>query len=66
MRASCDGMNYDTEDLCAFDMPLAAGQAVSKTVEFSPKVMFVKVLAENLSAAHDISNVKVTATLGHS
>ena len=66
LRASCDGMNYDTEDLCAFDMPLAAGQTVSKTVEFSPKVMFVKVLAENLSEAYDISDIKVTATLGHS
>jgi len=65
VRASCDGISYDTEDLCVFDIPFAPGQKVSKTVELDAKVMFIKVIVENLDEAYDITNVKVTATLGH-
>lgn len=66
VRASYDGINYDTEDLCAFDVPFASGQKVSKTLSLDARVMFIKVIVENLDEAHDITNVKVTATLGHS
>ena len=66
VRASYDGINYDAEDLSAFDIPFAPGQTISKTVELDSNVMFLKVLAENLDNAHEITNVKVTATLGHS
>jgi len=64
VRASYDGIDYDTEDLCAFDLSLASGGRVSKTVELAPKVMFIKVIVENLDEGHDIANLKVTATLG--
>ncbi len=64
VRASCDGINYDTEDLCAFDIPFALGQKVSKTLSLDAKVMFIKVIMENLDETYDITNVKVTATLG--
>lgn len=64
VRASCDGINYDTEDLCAFDIPFAPGQEVSKTLSLDAKLMFIKVILENLDEAHDITNVKVMATLG--
>lgn len=64
LRASCDGINYDTEDLCAFDIPFAPGQRISKTVSLDARVMFIKVILENLDEAHDINNIKVTATLG--
>jgi len=64
--ASFDGINYDTEDLYAFDIPFVPGQKVSKTVGLDAKVMFVKVIVENLDEAHDITDVKVTATLGNS
>jgi len=64
IRASYDGIDYDTEDLRAFDVPFAPGQKVSKTVSLDAKVMFIKVIVENLDEAHDITNVKVTATLG--
>ena len=64
--ASCDGINYDTEDLCTFDIPEKPGQTVSKTVELDANVMFIKVIVENLDLSHDITNVKVTATLGNS
>ena len=66
VRASCDGINYDTEDLYTFDIPLAHGQRVSKTVELDAKIMFIKVIVENLDSSHDITDLKVTATLGHS
>jgi len=63
VRASYDGINYDAEDLSAFDIPFVPGQTISKTVELDSNVMFLKVLAENLDNAHEITNVKVTATL---
>jgi len=66
VRASYDGINYDAEDLSTFDIPFAPGQTISKTVELDFNVMFLKVLAENLDNAHEMTNVKVTATLGHS
>jgi len=47
LRASYDGLNYDTEDLYTFDNSFEAGNTLSKTVEISPKVMFIKVLVEN-------------------
>jgi len=65
LRASYDGINYDTKDLYAFDNSFEAGNTLSKTVELSPKVMFIKVLVENLSNAWPINNVRITATLGH-
>jgi len=66
LKASFDGINYDTEDLYAFDIPFAPGKRVSKTVKLDAKVMFIKVIVENLDKEHDITNVKVTATLGNS
>ena len=65
VRASYDGLNYDTVDLYTFDNHFEPGKRVSKTVELPCKVMFIKVLVENLSEARPIKNVKVTATLGH-
>jgi len=44
VRASYDGINYDTGDIYAFDIPLAPGQNVSKTVGLDAKVMFIKVI----------------------
>jgi len=64
VRASCDGINYDTEDLYLFDIPFAPGQKVSKTLNLDAKVMFIKVIVENLDEAYGINNIKVTATLG--
>jgi hypothetical protein len=64
VRASYDGVNYDTADLYELSMPFIPGKRVSKTVELDAKVMFIKVIVENLDASHDIADVKVTATLG--
>ena len=65
VRASHDGVHYDTEDLYTFDNKFKIGQfRISKTVELAPKVMFIKVIVENLDKTKDITNVKVTVTLG--
>ena len=65
VRASYDGINFDTIDLYTFDNDFKLGGTVRKTVELSPKVSFVKVFVENLSDAHDIKDLQVTATLGN-
>jgi len=64
VRASYDGIGYDTEDLYSFDISFRPGETVSKTIELDAKVMFIKVLVENLDKMQNVSNVKVTATLG--
>lgn len=64
VRSSCDGLTYDTEDLYTFDLPARPGGTLCKTVSVAAKVMYVKILLENLDKARDITGVKVTATLG--
>ena len=64
VRSSYDGIKYDTTDLYAFDNDFKAGQTSRKTIELSPKVRFIKVLAENLDKIKDVTSIKVTATLG--
>lgn len=49
-----------------FALVCVSAQTVSKTVEFDPKVMFIKVIVQNLDLSHDLANVKGTATLGNS
>ena len=66
VKTSCDGINYDTEDLLTFDVQASPGNKTSKTVAWEPKVMFVKVLIENLDPSQAVADVKVTATLGAS
>ena len=63
--ASWDGINYDTEPLYNFDIRCTPGQRISKTLPLDAKVMFVKVVVENLDKANDVDDVQVTVTLGH-
>lgn len=65
VRASDDGVTYDTVDLNTFDIPLDAGKSVRKTVELSPKVKYVKVIVENLDGSHSVKSVNVKATVGN-
>jgi len=65
VRASYDGINFDTTDLYTFDNDFKPGGTMRKTVELSPKVSFVKAFVENLSDAHDIKDLQVIATLGN-
>lgn len=65
VRSSYDGVNFDTSDIFTFENHFKAGETTRKTVQFSPKVRFVKILAENLSQSQDIANVKITVTLGN-
>jgi len=65
VASSYDGMNYDDVDLYSFDIPVKSGKTVRKTVELTPKVRFVKVMVENLDNSHEVSSLRVTATLGN-
>ncbi len=66
VRASYNGINYDTSDLFSFDNDFKAGGIARKTLKLDKKVPFIKVLIENPEGAQAVSDVKVTATLsGH-
>ena len=64
LRASGDGLRFDTEDLRTFDLPWQPGQTVRATFEFAAAVMFVKATAENLDSAHEARDVRLDVTLG--
>ena len=64
VRASSDGINYDTTDLYSFDNDFAPGQTAQKTFELNTQVLYIKVLAENLDSSESVSDVKITAHLG--
>ena len=63
VRASYDGVNYDTLDLYTLDHALQPGR-VRKTFELDSKVRFVKVLIKNQDKGESVTDVKVTAMLG--
>jgi len=63
VRTSCDGLEYDSEDLLSFEPASRPGQEVRQTFQFNPKAMFVKVIVENPDAAAGISGLNVFATL---
>lgn len=63
MRTSCDGLTYDSEDLCSFELASRPGREVRQTFQFDPKAMFVKVIVENPNDQADISGLEVFATL---
>jgi len=64
VRASYDGVNYDTADLHSFDNDFRPGETARRTSELDTKVRFIKVLVENLDESEGVSDVRVIATLG--
>lgn len=67
LYSSADGKNWDTEPIDARTVAFEAGETKRET--FTPsdaaqRARFLKVTIENLDAAHVVTNVKVTATLG--
>ncbi len=64
VRASYDGVNYDTADLTSFNNDFRPGETARKTFELDTKVRFIKVLVENLDESEEVSDVRVIATLG--
>ena len=64
VRASYDGMTYDTVDLYTLDNSLEPGRISRKTFQMESGVRFIKVIVENLDDKEPISNVKITASLG--
>ena len=64
LRSSYDGTTYDTTDLFTAEMtPNGAGESI-QTFTFKPKVLFLKVVAENLDAG-DIKGLDIRATVGN-
>jgi hypothetical protein len=64
VRASYDGLNYDTADLFVFEHEFRPGQVTRKTVDLNARVKFIKILVENLDSLQSASDVRITATLG--
>ena len=64
VRASYDGTKYDTADLYTLDNDLRPGQLTRKTFQLDSKVRFIKVLVENTDQSQNVSDVKISATLG--
>ena len=64
VRASSDGLKYDTADLYTLDNDLQPGKLARKTFEVKSKVRFIKVMLENLDGSESVSDVKIIATLG--
>jgi len=64
IRASYDGVNYDTADLTSFYNDFRPGKTARRTSELHTKVRFIKVLVENLDESEGVSDVRVIATLG--
>jgi len=64
IRASYDGVNYDTADLTSFYNDFKPGETARRTSELDTKVRFIKVLVENLDESEGVSDVRVIATLG--
>ena len=64
VRSSNDGYSYDTTDLYTLESTLEQEQIVQKTFELDTNVRFIKVIVENMDKAENVSDVRITATLG--
>jgi len=64
VRASYDGLNYDTVDLYTLDNVLEPGHLSRKTFRLSSGMRFIKVIAENLDEEESISNVEIIVSIG--
>ena len=64
VRASYDGVKYDTADLYTLVSVLQPGQKARRTFPLESKVRFVKVLVENADASESVSELRITAHLG--
>jgi len=63
VRASYDGMTYDTADLYSFENDFKPGRTGGRTIELEAKVLFIKVLVENQDQSSAVSDVRITAAL---
>jgi hypothetical protein len=63
VRASYDGLQYDTVDMQVIELPSRPGTTVRQTAEVTAKVKYLKVRVENPDASESVSDVIITATL---
>ena len=64
VRSSADGADFDTEDLFTWEPRFRPKESVQQTFSFQPTVKFIKVLVENLDTRENVTDLKLTATLG--
>ena len=64
VRASYDGLQFDTVDLYTLDNGLRAGQLARRTFKLESNVRFIKVMVENPNENEGVTEVKIIATLG--
>jgi hypothetical protein len=64
VTASTDGVDFNTEDLATFELPLKPGQRVSATFPVDSGAMFVKAVVANPDASHAASDIQINAVLG--
>jgi len=64
VRASHDGIHYDTEDVETLKLSRKPDETLQQTFEFDARAMFAKVLVENLDSDSAVRDIAVTVTLG--
>ena len=64
VRASANGVEYDTENLFTLNLDVKPGKRVKKTFDLHTAARFVKVLVENLDTKAAVTDVKGVASLG--
>jgi len=63
VRASADGVNYDTSDLLTFNADFKLAQTAQKTIPLDANLRFIRVRVENPDKSAAVSDVRVTAAL---
>jgi len=63
VKASSDGIHFNTENITQFDLPCKPGQRVSANFPVNANAMFLKVIVENTDISHEICDVQVKAIL---
>jgi hypothetical protein len=64
VKASYDGLAYDTLDMKTVHLPCHPGKRVSQTFAVSAQTRYLKVQVKNNDQSHSVSGVEVFATLG--
>jgi len=64
VKASYDGLNYDTVDLQTKELPCRPGASVSQTFAVNALAKYLKVQVKNNDQSQSVTQVEVFATLG--
>ncbi|MFC1739589.1 hypothetical protein ACFL1G_11175 [Planctomycetota bacterium] len=64
VRASYDGVHYDTKDLYTIDVAGRPGKTVQETEQLESNVRFIKVFVTNNDPEDAVTDLKITAHMG--